>query len=67
MSGKPEARRERVDYGTHTLPEKFWTTVQKGKNLLNDDAWKRRRAAKHDRLEQNRSAKAEANRRRGSR
>lgn len=51
---------DRLSYGTHTLPQKFWTSGKPG--LLKDPAYRERREAKRVRHYQNQLAKAEANR-----
>lgn len=48
-----------INYGTHTLPKKFWTSGKAP--LLHDSAFLARRAAKHARHLKNQAAKAEAN------
>jgi len=52
---------DRLSYGTHTLPKKFWT-IPEGSNLLRDSAYRARREAKKVRHEQNKAVKAEKNR-----
>lgn len=59
---KPAAP-EPIDYGTHTLPRKFWTVVKEGENLLRSKAFLERRAAKNARHLDNKATKAEQNRR----
>lgn len=49
-----------IDYGTHTLPKKFWVTG-KG-SIRSDPSYQERRAAKKIRHEQNKADKAEKNR-----
>jgi len=58
---------ERLTYGTHTLPKEFWVSIQRGANCLNDFAYKDRRHAKSERHRKNAAARAEENKRRGSR
>lgn len=57
---KVEASYERLSYGLHTLPKKFWVV---GSKLLDDPAFIKRRAAKNARHLENKATKAEQNRR----
>lgn len=52
---------EKLSYGTHTLPKKFWT-IKEGENLLRDPAYRARREAKKVRHEKNKIEKGERNR-----
>ena len=49
-----------INYGTHTLPKKFWTSG-KG-SILHDEAFRARRHAKAQRTAGNKAVKAEVNR-----